>query len=181
MVASAFGAVHLAAMFVFFVLPLPLGPRAGGSLCFGAAAALMAVVVVRRAALLEVGEVLRYSRLGGSFHLPRAAAVAVRVLRPTIPLRQATTYALVVRVGAREARLPFAEHWCFGTGPRAEARGLAQQLGVPFEDPTGEAWSARGGPWAWLAAGEEWKLVLILLPPIFGLGALALLLLSLRP
>lgn len=155
---------------LFLVLPLPVGPRVSGLICFLSGAVLMVLVVLRRAATLRIDERVVYTRIGLRLDLPRADAVAVRVIRPTVPLRQATTYALAMRVQGRDYALPFAEHWLFGAGERRQAQGLAAALGVPFEDPVGERWA--GSRWRvlrWLAAGDEWKLAAI----VVVLGTLA--------
>lgn len=154
---------------LFLVLPLPVGPRVSGLICFLSGAVLMLVVVIRRAATLTIDERVVYTRPGLRLDLPRGDVVAVRVIRPTVPLRQATTYAPAMRVTSQAYALPFAEHWLFGVAERRKAHELATTLGVPFEDATGDRWAAsRWRVLRWLAAGEEWKLAAI----VVALGTL---------
>lgn len=166
------GAVLSALMAVIgLVAPVDLGPRLALFLTFGGLSYLVGRLAWRRRGLLEVGGTLRYRRGMQRFDLPRRAAVAVFVERTDRPLREPTDYLLVVRIGGREHRLPFAEHWLSGKRAQQQAERLAAELGVPIEDPVG-AIRRRSRIFLvrWLGEGQEWRVLLLTVALTLALG-----------
>ncbi len=158
---------------VFAVAPgLSLGARFAGLVVWLFGAALMSLVTARRLGSLQIGTSIVFRRWNLRIERRLQDAVAVRIQRPRIPIRSATEYALVVRVpGRKDVALPFAEHWLSGASATARARTVAERLGVPVLDPTGERW--RASPvflLRWVGRGEEWKVALSV---AVGSGAVA--------
>jgi len=138
----------------------------------GGLALCITKVAQRRRGVLEIEETIRYRSGTVRLELPRSAAVSVCVTRTTWPLKRPTSYVLVVRVGDRNFRLPFAEHWLSGHRAMGRARHLAQNLGVPVEDTFGELLrSSRFVLVRWLGEGREWKVGLFVTVVVLALGS----------
>ena len=165
--------VAVLGVLIFLLALLPgLGLKATlTGMGWGAVQAWLGFSLARRwRGVLDIGQRISYRRGKQSLDLPPGAARAVRISRRPSSSFLPTVYSLEVDIGDGSHELPFAEHRLLGNKAMEMASQIAETLGVPIQDPTGEKWrSSRHTMVRWQGRGEEWKIVLVALALVIAL------------
>lgn len=168
------GGVLLAVGLVGLLAPLPWALRLVLFGVFGVFGALVVWQGVRQAAVLTVGDRVVWACRRVTAEVPLDQVHKVFIGRPNL-FGRSTRYLVIATLNGQRIRLLFAEHWASGSGAMATARAVADRLGVPLEDPTGELWRASWFPPArWLGHGQEWKVWMLGVALAGGIGAVGL-------
>lgn len=138
---------------------LGAGERARGVVGGLALVFVGCLVIVKRAAIIHIGDQIIYRRLRMELQLPAGAAESISVTR-RLSIYTPAHWDIVVVIGGDEQRLPFAAHYWVGGHLRRRAETIAERLQVPIEDPVGDEWRrSRFLPMRILGSGHEWWLI----------------------